>query len=213
MDFAYLNAVIKSTEFPPYDPWFAGGYLNYYYFGQVMVGTLIKLIGIVPAVAYNLVIPAWFAMTAMGAFSVTYNLVAAEPRVPATGSRKRSGHAPAGRVRARPLRPLFFGLVGALFVAVLGNLGQMPPPPAQAGRGAWSSPSRAPSPAWPGWSASPSAPSRCSLAAAALPIGLDEWYWNASRAIPAGPYEAVITEFPFFTFLYADLHAHLIAMP
>ena len=47
----------------------------------------------------------------------------------------------------------------------------------------------------------------------ALPIGIDEWYWNASRAIPAGPYESVITEFPFFTFLYADLHAHLIAMP
>ncbi len=41
-----------------------------------MVGTLIKLIGIVPNVAYNLVIPTWFAMTAMGAFSVTYNLVA-----------------------------------------------------------------------------------------------------------------------------------------
>jgi YYY domain-containing protein len=46
-----------------------------------------------------------------------------------------------------------------------------------------------------------------------LPMRLDEWYWNASRAIPAGPYEAVITEFPFFTFLFADLHAHLIAMP
>jgi YYY domain-containing protein len=47
----------------------------------------------------------------------------------------------------------------------------------------------------------------------ALPISINEWYWNASRAIPAGPAESVITEFPFFTFLYADLHAHLIAMP
>ena len=42
-----------------------------------------------------------------------------------------------------------------------------------------------------------------------LPISAGSWYWNPSRAIPGES----ITEFPFFTFLYGDFHAHLIAMP
>src|SRR5690606_11938148 len=53
-----------------------------------------------------------------------------------------------------------------------------------------------------------------------LPVGLNEWYWNATRLIPvpftpegAAAEVQPITEFPFFTFLYADLHAHMIAMP
>ncbi|MDO9349420.1 MAG: DUF2298 domain-containing protein, partial [Anaerolineales bacterium] len=74
MNFSYFNAVLKSTTFPPYDPWFAGGYINYYYYGYVIVGTPVKLLGIVPSIAYNFILPTLFAILAMGAFSVGWNL-------------------------------------------------------------------------------------------------------------------------------------------
>jgi len=187
MDFSYFNAVLKSTSFPPYDPWFTGGYINYYYYGFMLVGVLVKLLGILPSFAYNLILPTLFALIAMGTFSVVWNLVE-------------------GR------HPKFYPAIsGAIGMAVLGNLGIIQ----MFARGLQSN-------AVPGgnidgagffskltWTFSGLFQT---LAGAPLPIRMDEWYWNPSRVI-AYNHGSPITEFPFFTFLYADLHAHLIALP
>ncbi len=120
MDFSYFNAVLKSTTFPPYNPWFAGSYINYYYYGFVIFGVPVKWLGIVPAVAYNLILPTTFTLLALGAFSVGWNLLAASrprlvsrPGVPVFEDNsifERKG-------------PFFAGLGAALAIVFLGNLG------------------------------------------------------------------------------------------
>ena len=179
MDFAYLNAVIRSTEMPPYDPWFAGGHLNYYYFGQFQVASLTKLTGILPSTAFNLAIALVFALTVAGAFSLVYNLAASRNG----GGDRAPPPSPSG--------PYLAGIAGAVFVAIIGNLDGM----VQLVQAMWR-----------------------------VTLGEGEFgvfdYWRSSRVIDTSSQGGLnscggceITEFPFFSFLYADLHAHLIALP
>ncbi len=198
MDFSYLNAVIKSRSFPPFDPWFAGGYINYYYFGFVIVGMPIKLLGMIPSVAYNLIIPTLFSTLALVAYSVGYNLVAWFRVKNETTSQPN---------------PRIAGVAVALMLVVLGNLGT----------------ARMLYDGFKRLGTEPGTEPATFIVGAGqvirgigefltldrqLPYAMDHWYWNPSRAIPPGPGEAgPITEFPFFTFLYADLHAHMISRP
>jgi YYY domain-containing protein len=195
MDFSYLNAVLKSTSFPPYDPWYAGGYINYYYFGFVLVGTPIRLIGIEPSVAYNLVLPTLFSMAALAAYAVGSNLVS------------RIGKA---YESLRKVNPRVAGVAAALALVVLGNLGTVRLLyQSFAEVGARGTDGSAPMLLEAGIGLS-----RVITLQEQLPIGLHHWYWDPSRAIPAPEGEVgPITEFPFFTFLYADLHAHMISLP
>lgn len=201
MDFSYFNAVLKSTSFPPYDPWYAGGYINYYYYGFVLAGTPVKLLGIVPSIAYNFILPTWFALVAIGAFTLGFALVENQ------------------RSQVTDDRPsnldfqLHSGLAAASLTVLLGNLGtiqlifrslqRIAAPegnvPAEANllqRWGWALQG-----VW-----------KMLTEGANLPIGRGDWYWHPSRVIPHGPGNE-ITEFPFFTFLYSDLHAHMLVMP
>jgi YYY domain-containing protein len=162
MDLAYLTAVVKSTHFPPYDPWFAGGQMNYYYFGFVLVAVLVKLTSIVPQVAYNLAVPTFFAFLGSSAFTVVLGL------------------AGGGGRRVRQAGVFGAAALGTLLVAIAGNLAEI----------------------------------RVLVHRIGSAVPNDWWYWNPSRVIhhPLGE-PGPITEFPAFTYLFADLHAHAMALP
>ncbi len=83
MDLAFFNAILKAVYFPPENPWFSGHYLNYYYYGYVLAAIPTKLLGILPSIAYNLILPSWFAMTGIGVFAsaITWSPACAKTRL------------------------------------------------------------------------------------------------------------------------------------
>ncbi len=196
MELGFLNSVLRSTRFPPADPWLSGYAISYYYFGYVLLGLSTKLTGVTAGIGFNLGNALWFALTALGSYSVLFNLLTLRDGRP--------------RWKAALLGPVFVLLVGNLegFLEILharhvfwgvgpeGNLSsafwrwldieQLSEPPV--GDLAWR-------------------PSRYL------------WWWRASRVVrdinlqgaPIGIQP--IDEFPFFSFLLADNHPHLLALP
>jgi YYY domain-containing protein len=282
MDFAYFNGVLRSSVFPPIDPWYAGGYINYYYYGYVTVGAPVLLLGMVPSIAYNLIIPTLFAVTGIAAFSVAFNVVSAWQPNNAPGesvsanpnvqsppgddlaqdplevkSEEELGNLPRPaearsfwskeevmRIR-RAGNPWVAGIAALLLAVVLGNLdtprvfvvegllntgfyedafgaesyliseytaahnGVLPTGEDMA-RISQQAREEAASPAL-------SAFRGLSRVLKGEPLNLapNRWYWAPTRIIMEAPVSAggAIAEMPFFTFLYGDLHAHMIAMP
>jgi len=195
MDFSYFNALIKSVSYPPYDPWYAGGYINYYYWGFLIAAVPTKLLGIVPSIAYNLVLPSFFCFTASSAFCVGWNL--SEGGFENRGELKKSTFFK---------RKMFSGLMAAIFVLIIGNLGTVK----MIVQGFQRIPEIA----------NPFTFQRNINSITSIFDGIKiffeqmnfnyypgDWYWIPSRTIPGEP----ITEFPYFTFLYGDPHAHLFA--
>ncbi|MGD9711250.1 MAG: DUF2298 domain-containing protein [Thermomicrobiales bacterium] len=155
MEFAHINAILRSAHFPPPDPWFSGGLLNYYYYGSYLVAYLMKLTGIPSEIAFNLAQPTVIALLASTVFTVCSAL--------------------AGTIREKNVSSIG-GWTGVLVVIFMGNL--------VSARNVIERLPDLPQPSF------------------------IESTWNPSRAI-----SGAITEFPYFTALYADLHAHVIALP
>ncbi len=156
MGMAYLSAIFNSTTFPPYDPWMSGYTLNYYYWGQLMLAVVSKLLGILPRISYNLSLALLFALCVIAAFSLVYNMT------------KKYGYA-------------FFA---AFLLAMAGNFHTLHFIYEKLLSGG-------------------------NIFRAVDSINVFQFIWDPTRIYPT----PAITEMPFFSYLYGDLHAHNIVIP
>ncbi|MCB0210045.1 MAG: glycosyltransferase family 39 protein [Anaerolineae bacterium] len=186
LEIGFLNAIVKSVAMPPYDPFFADGIINYYYYGLFLVGVLIKLTGIQPAIAFNLAVPTLAALTGISVFSLAGNLASA------TAARSN--------VYVATLRAIPAGILATIFIVFMGNIegaAQFLRNLANMGLSDFET-------AIPGVNTLLLAVGGLLQIVSGDAIAAYN-YWDPTRVIPE-----TINEFPFFSFLFADLHPHMI---
>ena len=208
MELAFINAILRSPNFPPNDPWLSGYSISYYYFGYVLVSMLSRITGIASAISFNLAISSWFGMIALAAFGILYNLLETKRGQQNNLAEDDFPHKKTALVSL--LAPVFILILSNLegFLEILHARGLFWE---QTSTGDWQSrfwtwlnvaelnqPPTVPF----GW-----APERMG--------GI--WWWRASRVLQdfdaSGNTKEIIDEFPFFSFLLGDLHPHVLSMP
>lgn len=202
MELAFLSSILHSPQFPPRDPWLSGNAISYYYLGYVLLALLSWLTGVTAGVAFNLGNALWFGLVAAGSYAIVYNLLAMK--------------------RGAPRR--LASLLGPLMVVVVGNLaGVFEVMHAQH----WF------------WETQPDGPSTSRFwtwlnlddlttppaGSPVFPPNRFWFWWQGARVVndvnltlcpPESPqcnHVEVIDEFPFFSFLLADNHPHVLTLP
>ena len=205
MELAFINAILRSPTFPPHDPWLSGYAISYYYFGYVITAMLAKITGTAGSVTFNLGTALVFALSACGAYGLVNNLLNAV-----------NGFRDKGRLHSKSPSFLIASLLGPLYVLIVSNLeGFLHVLHTRGFFWQRTASGELSSPFWR-WldildlSAAPQEP----FAWAPTRFW---WWWRASRVLQdydlSGAPKEIIDEFPFFSFLLADLHPHVLAMP
>ena len=181
------------------------------------MGTPVKLLAIIPSIAYNFILPTLFACVAVTVFSVGWNLLAGirernvEAKEPASAENGGT-EAPPKKARENLFDIRFIaGISAASAIILLGNLGIVRMlyqgfQTIAAPNGAIDNANIFTRIAW-----AVKGFFMTLVGGARLPYGPGDWYWIPSRALPGSSGDP-ITEFPLFSFIYSDLHAHVIAL-
>ena len=198
MELAFINAILRSPTFPPRDPWLAGYAISYYHFGYIMTAMLAKITATAGSIAFNLMTALIFALSALGAYGILYNLLSTDYRLQTSDLSEESSNLQISAL----LAPLFLLLVSNFegFLALIHQKGIL-----------W----KENAPNFWTWLDM----KELSLNPASLQPIPDRfwWWWRASRVIQdydlAGNHREIIDEFPAFSFILGDLHPHVLSLP
>ena len=211
MDYGFMTSMMRSQYMPPQDFWFSGTNLNYYYVGQYMAVFLTKLSFVKVSEGYNLMLMMVGAFAFVLPYSIVYNLLLQFIKGNSVKKKYlhteelRSSHNGANSLFFQDLRwhnvascrnrhgegkltkilPTIAGLLGGAGVAIAGNMHY----PVYK----WLEP------------------------AIRKFFGIEEagakyWFPDATRFIGYNPEtnDKTIHEFPAYSFVLGDLHAHVI---
>lgn len=183
MEIAFLNASLRAPALPPHDPWLSGYGISYYYLGYVLLAMVTRISMLASSIAFNLGNAGWYALTAIQAYSIVYDLLGGAVR-------------DVGRALLAPLLLLITGNGEGLFEVFhakgwfsekfwiwldITRLVDRPEPPY----------SLVPQRFFWWWQASR----------------------TLRDKTPWGDHQEVIDEFPAFSFILGDMHPHLLALP
>jgi YYY domain-containing protein len=204
MELAFINGIFRSPNLPPNDPWLSGYSISYYYFGYLIVAVLMQLTGTISGVAFNLMIALTFGLVAAGSWGILVNLLV-----------KKSLDVQR-QLTSRRLRGIMLSaLLAPLFILILSNgegfLEML------YARGLFWNASLTNSTFWK-WLDIQDLINPPALPLHWIPSRAGgSWWWRASRVLQdytiGGQSREIIDEFPFFSYLLADLHPHVLAMP
>ena len=191
MELGYLTAIGRSESLPAYDPWFSGGVMNYYYFGWFLLAVPMVGLGLRPEITFQLGLATYVSLAFLGVLAVVVNLAA---------SRRKDLTEVA--VSSRALKS---GILASLFFGIFGTFDAVRRYHEQFREiNQWNFLNE-----WPIIGALSEFLGGFVAWTRGEPLASFDW-WGPSR-VNSGNID--ITEFPFFTFLFGDLHPHLMGMP
>ncbi|MBR2993421.1 MAG: hypothetical protein IKF31_08985 [Clostridiales bacterium] len=182
MDYGFMMSMLRNGELPAKDPWLSGYSINYYYFGQYIWSVMVKLTGIKSGIGYNLAMCSATAIPFAMSFSIGKFLVEAAVEKGFNDNK---------------LIKYVAGIASGLAVSIWGNSHSFFYDQESVGNSLLST--------FRKWGIDVGRTDNYFYPDSTRYIG-----WNPELTTNGGDY--TIEEFPFYSYLVGDLHAHVISM-